>query len=149
MIYKIINGFVFGLALVLMIDFLIFIGLKLHYFDPLDIKEFFNIYFFDNQPFLLVGACAIILGGTMLYAPLYRWVQGLYLVLLIISTGALYQPIGYSLGEMFFTQKETEFILGSQRFKADLLYEGRRYFYIKRDGIERTIKISKEDAKRL
>jgi len=147
MIYKVMNGFVFGLALVLMIDFLIFIGLKLHYFDALNIKEYFNIYFFDNQPFALIGLSALLLGTAMLYAPLYRWVQGVYLVLLIASMGALYQPIGRSLGEMFFTKKDVEFVLGKQRFKADLLYEGRRDFYIKRDGIERVIKISKEDAK--
>ena len=89
MIYKVINGFVFGLALVLMIDFLIFIGLKLHYFDALNIKEYFNIYFFDNQPFALVGLSALLLGKAMLYAPLYRWVQGVYLVLLIASISTL------------------------------------------------------------
>lgn len=149
MIYKVINGFVFGLAMVLMIDFLIFIGLKLHYFDALDIKEYFNIYFFDNQPFLLVGMSALILGAAMLYTPLYRWVQGFYLLVLIGSLSALYQPVGFSLGEFFFTQKDSHFMVGSQQFKADLLYEGRRYLYIKRDGIDRTIKISKEDGKRL
>lgn len=149
MIYKIVNGFVFGLAMVLMIDFLVFIGLKLHYFDALEIKEFFNIYFFDNQPFLLVGVSALILGGAMLYAPLYRWIQGFYLVLLITSVSALYQPIGFTLGEMFFTKKDVEFSLGSQRFKGDLLYEGRRHFYIKRDGIDRVITLSKKDAKTL
>jgi hypothetical protein len=149
MIYKIINGFVFGLAMVLMVDFLIFIGLKLHYFDALEIKEFFNIYFYDNQPFLLVGVCALLLGGAMLYTPLYRWIQGFYLILLLASLSALYQPIGYSLGEKFFTKKDAKFAVGSQQFKADLLYEGRYYYYIKRDGIDRTIRISKEDGRHL
>jgi len=147
MIYKLINGFVFGLALVLMIDFFIFIGLKLHYFDALGIKEYFNVYFFDNQPFLLVGLSAFTLGCAMLYAPLFKWVQGLYLVLLLTSISALYQPIGFALGERFFTKRNLLFSLGKQRFNADLLYEGRRNFYVKRSGIEHLIILSKSDAK--
>jgi hypothetical protein len=149
MIYKLINAFIFGLAMVLMVDFFIFIGLKLHYFDALGIGEYFNVYFFDNQPFALVGICALLLGGTMLYTPLYRWVQAFYLIVLIASLSALYQPIGSLLGEKIFVQKDIQFLVGSQKFSADLLYEGRYHYYIKRNGIDRVIKISKKDAKPL
>ncbi|NLC28812.1 MAG: hypothetical protein GX780_08600 [Campylobacteraceae bacterium] len=148
MIHKTINAFVFGLTLVLMIDFLLFIGLKLHYFDALNIKEYFNIYFFDNQPFIFVGVSSLVLGFAMLYSSFFRAVQGTYIFLLLASLGTLHPTVGYALGETIFLKPNTTFEVGSIIFEADLLYEGRYNYYVKREGIEKTIVLSKEDAKR-
>lgn len=149
MIYKIINAFVFGLALILMIDFLLFIGLKIHYFDALNIQEYFNIYFFDNQPFIIVGASSLVLGFFMLYSPIFRIVQGFYLIFLLLSAGALYEPVGRSMGEKFFLEPNVDFKVGKINFKADILYEGRHHYHVKRKEIEKTIMLSKKDAVRL
>lgn len=149
MIYKVINGFFFGLTLVLMVDFLLFIGLKLHYFDALNIKEYFNIYFFDNQPFIFVGISSLVLGFAMLYSSFFRIVQAFYIIFLIVSVGALHAPIGQALGEKIFLEPNVSLQVGSTIFKADILYEARHNYYIKREGIEKTIILSKDDAKRL
>lgn len=145
MIAKIVNGFIIGLALVLMFDFLIFIGLKLHYFDARDIVEYFNIYFFDNQPYLLLAISALAFGITMLYTRFTRRVQMIYLFMLGLSALALFEPVGKALGEQFFLVENQQFRVGSTRFRADLLYEGRHSLYLKRDDIDHTIRILKKD----
>ncbi|MDY0238663.1 MAG: hypothetical protein RBS42_07400 [Campylobacterales bacterium] len=147
MIYKAINALVFGLAMVLMIDFILFIGFKLHYFDFYEIKEYFNVYFFDNQSFLVILTSSLILGYLMLYSPFPKFFQSIYLAVLLGSLTIFYHPIGHKVAQEFFTKEDLSFTIGKQNFKATLLYEGRDKIYIKRDEIERVIVIKKEDLK--
>ncbi len=147
MSYKVINGFILGLALVLMVDFLVFIGLKLHYFDALGIGEYFNIYFFDHQPFVLLTLVALLLGFGVLYTPYAKILWWGYLVSLGVSGLALVEPVGRSLGEAFFLKENQQFQIGNVRFVGDLLYEGRSAIYVKRPDVEHTIRIAKTDVK--
>ena len=147
MIYKIVNGFILGLALTLMVDFLVFIGLKLHYFDALKITEYFNIYFFDHQSFVLLGISALFFGIGVLYTPFAKLFWWGYLVFLGVSSLALMEPVGRSLGEAFFLQENQQFQVGNVRFVGDLLYEGRHAIYVKRPEIEHTIRIVKSDVR--
>lgn len=149
MIIKLINAFAIGLALVLLPDFLFFIGLKLHYFEFYKITEYFNIYFFDNQIFWLLGLVSLVVGYLMLYTPLRRTIEITYLLVLAASLFCLYEPVGKSAGEALFMKKSEKFRLGNTSFTGDLLYEGRQIVYIKRQGIEPTVKIKKEELIRL
>lgn len=149
MIFRLINAFGIGLALVLLPDFLFFIGLKLHYFEFYKITEYFNIYFFDNQIFWLLGLCALVVGYLMLYTPLRKAIQIFYLFVLGISLFCLYEPVGKSAGEALFMEKAQKFRLGNTSFTGDLLYVGRHIVYIKRAGIEPTVKIKKEELTHL
>ena len=145
MILKMLNAFFIGLALVLLPDFLFFIGLKLHYFDYYKITEYFNIYFFDNQIFWLLCLLSLIVGYLLLYGPLRKSVRVMYLLVLVISMFCLTQTVGQSAGEALFMQKDQRFMLGKTAFTGDLLYEGRQMVYIKREGIPNTIKLKKEE----
>ena len=149
MILKLINAFAIGLALVLLPDFLFFIGLKLHYFEIYNITEYFNIYFFDNQIFWLLAIASLAVGYIMLYTPFRRAIQIAYLLVLALSLFCLYEPVGKSAGEALFMKKGEKFRLGNTSFTGDLLYEGRHIIYIKRAGIDATIKIKKEELTRL
>jgi len=51
MIARLLNAFLIGVGFVSIIDFLLFIGLKINYFDAYKIKEYFNTIFIDNQNF--------------------------------------------------------------------------------------------------
>jgi len=146
MSYKIVNGFVLGLALVLLVDFLVFIGLKLHYFDALEIAEYFNIYFFDHQPFVLLGIGALILGVGVLYTPFAKLFWWGYLATLCVSAFALVEPVGRGLGKTFFLKENQQFQVGSVRFVGDLLYEGRHAIYVKRPDVKHTIRLLKTDV---
>ncbi|MBE0495127.1 MAG: hypothetical protein IBX45_01820 [Campylobacterales bacterium] len=146
MSYKLVNGFILGLVLVLMVDFLVFIGLKLHYFDALGIAEYFNVYFFDHQPFVLLGVCSLALGFGMLYTRFAKKIQWAYLVVLGLSGLSLVEPVGMALGEQFFLKPDQQFRIGTSVFRADLLYEGRHAIYVQRADIANTIRILKTDV---
>ncbi len=142
---KLISSFIFGLMLVLPLDFLIFIGLKIHYFDFYKIDEYFNIYFWDAQSFLLIFSLCFVLGFFVLYSPIRKFVRIFYLTILIACFVSLFKPISRNIGLVMFSKKALNCKLGKQQFQADLLYEGRKNYYLKREGIKKTIKIPKKN----
>lgn len=147
MIIKIISAFLFGFILVLPLDFLIFIGLKLYYFDHYNVKEYFNIYFFDNQPVLLIAIASFILGYLMLFSPLKKITQLFYIIALCACVAMLYRPLATSFGEDIFMQKNKKFVFGTLSFTGDIVYKGRTFLYIKRPGIESIVKLRKDRVK--
>lgn len=145
MIYKAFNSLFFGLLMILPLDFLFFIGIKLNYFDAYKIDEYFNIYFIDNQPYIYIVLTSIIVGALWLYSPLKRVVQAFYLFALIAFFSMLYEPIAGEVGREMFMKPNVKCQLGSYKFTANILYEGRTNYYLKRDNIIKTIKIPKKD----
>lgn len=144
---KLISSLFFGFMLILPLDFLIFIGFKKHYFDFYKIDLYFNIYFFDNQPFLYLLLISLIFGFLLLYTPLRKFLQLLYILALIASFATLFKPIGKPLGDMVFKKNGVNCTLGKQKFQADLLYKGRKDYFLKREGIKHTIKIAIDELK--
>ncbi len=144
---KIISSFVFGLLLLLPLDFLLFIGLKKHYFDFYKIDVYFNVYFVDNQPYLALLCFALLFGFLVLYAPkiIRNSARVLYLFALIFCFSMLFRQVATELGSELFGTKDLKCAIGKQKFEADLLYEGRRYYYLKRKGIRKTLKIPKNE----
>lgn len=142
---KIISGFGFGLMLILPLDFLFFIGLKKNYFDFYNIDIYFNIYFIDNQPFLYIAIASLVLGFLILYTPLRKALEIIYVIVLLLCFSMLFKSVAREIGEDIFVQKSITCKLGSQEFKADLLYEGRKNYFLKRENISKTIKIPKNE----
>ncbi len=147
MIYRLFNSFFMGFAFISLLDFLYFIGIKLHYFEFYKIGEYFNVIFIDNQNFYLLLPIFFIVGYLMLYCKFSKIFIRLYLVCIFLSALSLYQPIGRYFGEILFMQKDKTFQLGHITFKADLLYVGRKYIYMYRDNLAKTVKIKKSDIK--
>lgn len=147
MIVRFISSLFMGLMLVLPLDFLFFIGLKKHYFDFYQIDEYFNVYFFDNQPFLWLIIGSLIMGFLFLYTSFKRIVGFVYVFVLIVFLLVLYKPIARKIGSEIFEKPNVTFVLGSQKFQANILYEGRVKYYLKRKNISYTIKIPKQKVK--
>lgn len=141
---RIISAFLFGFMLILPLDFLIFIGLKLYYFDFYNIKEYFNIYFFDNQPMALILIASLVFGYLILFSPLKRVLQLLYIIALCACLAMLYKPLATSFGEDIFMERDKSFQFGTLSFKGDILYRGRTFIYIKRVGIKPVVKLRKD-----
>lgn len=144
---KIVSAFLFGFILLLPLDFLIFIGLKLYYFDLYKVKEYFNIYFFDNQPIVFMLIASLVFGYLILFSPLKKLLQLLYIVALCGCIAMLYKPLATSFGEDIFMEKNKKFQFGSLNFEGDIIYKGRTFLYIKRVGIEPTIRLKKDKVK--
>lgn len=147
MIYRIINSFFMGFAFVSLLDFLYFIGLKLHYFDFYHISEYFNVIFIDNQNFYLLIPSFFIAGYLMLYSGFSKIFIRIYILCIIISISALYEPVGNYLAKSAFMKENQTFQVGPRKFNGDLLYRGRQYTYIYRKDLSKTIKLLNTDVK--
>ncbi len=147
MILEIITSFLFGFILVSLLDFLLFIGLKINYFNTYNIGEYFNVIFIDNQNIFLIVALSFLFGYLMLYSKLSKFFDSFYILLLILFASTFYKPIGKSVGEHIFREKNKIFEVSGTKFRGDILYKGRNYYYIKRDEIKKAIRLSKDEVK--
>lgn len=149
MINRILNSLFMGFIFISILDFLYFIGLKLHYFDFYKIDEYFNVLFFDNQNFLLLGPLALIVGYLLMYSKFAKIFIKTYILIIIISCFSLYEPVGKMLGENVFLTQDQRFKLGSTTFSGELLYTGRTKIYIYRKDLKKTIKLSRDEVTNL
>lgn len=147
MIYRIFNSFFIGIAFVSLLDFLYFIGIKLNYFDFYKITEYFNVIFVDNQNFYLLILSSFVVGYLTLYSKFSKLFTRLYIIVIFLSASSIYQPIGRYFGESEFMQKDQTFIVGTIKFQGNLLYKGRKYTYIYRNDLSKTIKLLNTEAK--
>lgn len=138
-----------GFVFVSILDFLFFIGLKLNYFDLYKIDEFFNIYFFDNQNLYVLIPSTLILGYFLLFSKFAKLCIKIYIGIIILFTSTFYEPIGKSLGERVFLIENQRFKLGKITFSGDKLYEGRKFIYIYRRDLNKTIKLLKSEVKNI
>jgi len=149
MIYRIVNSFFMGFIFVSLLDFLYFIGLKLHYFDYYHISEYFNVIFVDNQNFYILIPSFFIVGYLMLYNKFSKIFIRIYILCILISISTLYEPIGNYLAKSAFMKENQTFQIGSTKFTGDLLYKGRKNTYIYRKNLSKTIKLLNKDVKTL
>jgi len=147
MIYRIFNSFFIGIAFVSLIDFLYFIGIKLNYFDFYKITEYFNVIFIDNQNFYLMVPSFFIVGYLVLYCKFSKFFIRVYILVIVLALASIYEPVGHYLGKMQFMKEKQDFQVGSIKFSGDLLYNGRKYMYIYRKDMSKTVKILKKDVK--
>ena len=143
MIFGFFNSFLFGVILISLIDFIIFLFLKINFFNALDIDEYFNDIFVQNHNFYMILLATIPVGYLFIYSPIKKLFEKIYLLVIIIATFGFYPQIGMQIGSYFFLQKEKTITLGSTTFVADILYIGKNHIYLKRAQIEKTIKIEK------
>jgi len=147
MIYRIFNSFFIGIAFVSLLDFLYFIGIKLNYFDFYKITEYFNVIFIDNQNFLLLILSFFIVGYLILYSKFSKLFTRIYIITIFLAASSIYEPIGLYFGESEFMQKEQTFILKTIKFNGNFLYKGRKYSYIYRNDLSKTIKLLNNEVK--
>ncbi len=140
---KIFNALLLGMIFVLVLDFLLFGGLKINYFDHYGIKEYFNTIFADNQSLLLLLAAGFLFGYAMLYLRGSAVFDRIYLVLILLFASTFYPPVGRAVGEMLFVEKNRELRLYDTNITADILYEGRETLYIKKPGQTKATAVSK------
>ncbi len=145
MISKVINSFLLGLIFVLLLDFLLFIGIKINYIDIYNIKVYYNPLFVDNQPYIILFVLSIVFGYFISNKKSLKIFTYIYIMLIVISLSTFYEPIGKSLGQLLFKKDNISFKVGKISFNGDLLYKGRKYTYIYRKDINKVIKLSSNE----
>ena len=149
MINRIWGSLFMGLIFISILDFLYFIGLKLNYFDFYKIDVYFNVLFYDNQNFYILIPLALIVGYMLMYSSLAKSFMKAYIIIIILSTSTLYEPIGKSLGEILFQKDNQRFKFGSTTFSGATLYDGRTNIYIYRKELTKTVKLDKNKVKNI
>ncbi len=149
MINRIWGSLFMGLIFISILDFLYFIGLKLNYFDFYKIDVYFNVLFYDNQNFYILIPLALIVGYMLMYSSLAKSFMKAYIIIIILSTSTLYEPIGKSLGETLFQKDNQRFKFGSTTFSGATLYDGRTNIYIYRKELTKTVKLDKNKVKNI
>ncbi len=146
MIARFTNAFLMGVAFIAILDFLFFIGLKINYIDFYMIKEYFNIFFIDNQNFYILLPLGFIVGYLILYSGYAKFFIRVYLLAIFLSAATIYQPIGKLVGEKIFLKENMRFKLGSTTFSADHLYTSRQSIFLYRKDLSKTIKLESAEV---
>ncbi len=145
MISKFVGSSFLGLILVLLLDFLLFIGIKINYIDFYHIKEYYNVLFVDHQSYLFLAVLSVIFGYFMLLKKSSKIFTLVYIILVFLSLLTFYKPIGYNIAQYMFKKDNIAFRVGNISFKGDLLYKGRRDTYIYRKDINKVIKLKNSE----
>jgi len=145
MITKVFNSFFLGLILYLILDFLVFIGIKTNYLDYYHIKEYYNVLFVDHQNYIILVIISFVFGYLMMQKKSAKAFAFFYIFLIVLSFSTFLTPIGRSIGEYLFRKNDLVFRLGKVKFSGDLLYKGRVYTYIYRKDINKVIKLKNSE----
>lgn len=145
---KIIQAFLSGMFFTFILDFFLFLGIKLNYIDKLEIDLYYNILFADNQNLFIFLFFTILLGYITLYMSnkTALIVVGL---LFAISFSTLISPIGFTTGELLLMQKDKRVEMQKFIYKGDIYYDGRKEIYFYDYRLDQMIKLEKKKIKEL
>ena len=122
---KIVQMILTGIFFTLILDFFLFLGLKENYIDSHSIKLYYNPFFADNQNIFIFTFFTLILGYIVMY--LSNKIAIIVISTLFVLTAAtLIPPVGNSVGEFLFMQKNITLKTDKFTYHGDLLYSGRK-----------------------
>ena len=122
---KFFQAFLTGIFFTFILDFFIFLGIKLNYIDFYEIDLYYNILFADNQCFILYAIVSAIIGYVVIYVNDNKKSAIVLGVLLFTTTLTLIPPVGYKLGEMMLMQKNSTLQDERHTYVGDIYYDGR------------------------
>lgn len=135
-----------GLFFTFILDFFLFLGVKLHYLDRLNIDIYYNVLFADSQNIYIFALATILLGYTTLY--LSNKVAILTLGSLFLLTFAtLLPPLGYRAGTIICMQKGVTLRTDKFSYYGDIYYKAREKVFFYDYKLEKMIIIDKYKLK--
>ncbi len=144
---KFVMAFLSGIFFTFILDFFIFLGIKLHYIDFYEIDLYYNILFADNQNPLLYLISSIILGYITIYVDNNKLSAIVLGALFFIVSLTLIQPIGNYVGKMLLMTKNVTFKDHKFTFTGDVYYNGRDTITFYDYELEKIIFLKKKDLK--
>ena len=143
---KAVQAFLSGIFFTFILDFFLFLGIKLHYIDLHKIDVYYNVLFADHHNLLLYLLCTALLGYLVTYinkpkitALLLAGLFGLVLFTTLIPS------IGTMAGEIVLMQKDQRVHDGRHPYQGDIYYNGRDEIYIFDNELQRLVRLSKQD----
>ena len=136
-----------GIFFTFILDFFIFLGIKLNYIDFYEIDLYYNILFADNQSFILYTIFSAIIGYVVIYVNNNKVSAIILGILLFITSLTLISPIGYQLGEMMFMQKNATLQDERHTYVGDIYYDGRKRVTFYDYNLKKVINLDKNRLK--
>ena len=144
---KFFQAFLTGIFFTFILDFFIFLGIKLNYIDFYEIDLYYNILFADNQCFILYAIFSAIIGYVVIYVNNNKVSAIVLGTLLFITSLTLIPPIGYQLGEMMFMQKNATLQDERHTYVGDIYYDGRTRVTFYDYNLKKVINLDKNRLK--
>ena len=144
---KLVQALFSGIFFTFILDFFIFLGIKLHYIDFYEIGLYYNILFADNQNIFVFTAFTLLIGYLVIYlnsTKIKMYTVGLFFVL---SFSTLIAPIGHGVGEMMLMSKEQTFHNTRHTFVGDVYYSGRKTITFYDNELKKIIILDKKELK--
>lgn len=142
---KLVQAFLSGLFFTFIIDFLLFLGIFIHYIQFLEIDIFYNILFADNQNMILFFAISIFTGYLIIYLENTKInliiLGSLFLVVLL----SLIPYIGYNVGKIILMKQNVTYQDARHTFNGDAYYDGRKTITFYDYELKRVIILQKKD----
>ena len=143
---KLVQAFLSGVFFTFLLDFLIFLSIKLHYIDVYEINVYYNILFADHQNIYVYLASTVIIGYIVVY--LNNKVGLTILTMLFVLTSlTLIQPIGHMVGEKLLMKKNVTLHNNRHTFVGDIYYDGRREITFYDNELKKIIVLNKKELK--
>jgi len=141
---KVVQALLSGMLFTFIIDFFLFLGLKLNYIKPLGVDVFYNVFFVDNQNWTIYFAVSVIVGFLIMYANNFfkLTIIGFLFVDVFLT---LIPSIGYSVGEKIFMKKDITLHNKKFTFRGDVYYIGRKKITFYDKDLKKVILLDKNE----
>lgn len=136
-----------GIFFTFILDFLFFLGIKLHYLDFHKIPEFYNVLFADHQNILYFIPFVMLIGFVTTYIEGNKTALITLVLLFAAALSTLIPSVGLKAGEMLLQKADARFEDGRYIYKGTLFYEGRQKLYLFDDELGYLITLDKKDLK--
>ena len=138
--------FLTGVFFTFILDFFLFLGIKLHYIDPLDFTLYYNVLFADNQNPLLFFAFSLFI-GWLLYFTKNAIRIPVMLLLFALALSTLVPSVGKRVGEALFLKPNVTLHNEKFTFHGDIYYIGREKVLFYDYDLKKMIELDKSTLK--
>ncbi len=138
--------FLTGMFFTFILDFFLFLGIKLNYIDPLGFTLYYNVLFADNQNFLLFFTFSLFI-GWLLYFTKNAVRIPVMLLLFALSFSTLIPSVGKFVGETLFMKPNVTLHDKKFAYHGDIYYIGREKVLFYDHDLKKMIELDKKSLK--
>ncbi len=142
---KFITALLVGMLITFIVDFFIFLGIKLNYIDFYEINLYYNILFADNQCFIIYFLSSFLLGYIVIYVQNKKLTLITLALVSIIGLSTLIESVGQNVAKMMFMKKDITYKDSKHTFHGDLYYDGRTTIHFYDNELQKMIILQKKD----
>ncbi len=122
---KIIQAVLAGVLFTFILDFFLFLGIKLNYIDTYNINVYYNILFADHQNIFLYATLSLLFGFLIIYAN-HKISISTAIVFALLASSTLISPVGNKAGEILLMKKNITLHDDKYSYHGDIYYDGRK-----------------------